>query len=270
MARANYPFATPQDMAKRSDSRRTMTDSGKTDVSVGRDARNLIRSLDRAALATLRSQSGGWPYASLVMVACGHDASPVLLISGLAEHTRNIGTDDRVSLLYDGTIGLADPLTGARVSVQGNAKKTSDAGIADRFLRRHPSAQAYAGFGDFSFWRVEIESAHLVAGFGRIHWIGAEAIRFDTTGCEALATAEDDILNHMNEDHSDAVALFAQSLAGRRQGEWQMTGIDPEGCDLRLDGESVRIAFETTIGDPESARRELVRLTRQARQAAAG
>lgn len=242
-----------------------MSTDTRDDLSPGATSRQLVRTADRAVLATLRHTADGWPYASLVLVACDHDASPILLISGLADHTRNILADERVSLLYDGTGGLADPLAGARVSLQGRARRTEDERHARRYLRRHPSAEGYAGFGDFSFWRVAIESAHLVAGFGRIHWVDRDDIRFETAGLEALAEAEEDIVAHMNQDHADAVALYARFLLGRRDGPWRMTGIDPEGCDLRLDGETGRVAFASTVGDAGAARQELVRLTRLAR-----
>ena len=247
-----------------------MNMSTREDPSPGTASRQLVRAADRATLATLRATAHGWPYASLVLVTCDHDASPILLISALADHTRNIIADERVSLLYDGTVGLADPLTGARVSLQGRVHKTDDGRHARRYLRRHPSAEAYAGFGDFSFWRVSVDSAHLVAGFGRIHWIDRSEIRFETAGHEALAEAEEDIVTHMNADHADAVALYARALLGRRDGPWRMTGIDPEGCDLRLDGETGRVAFDSAVNDAGAARRELIRLTRLARDQEGG
>lgn len=243
-----------------------MNMGGQVDAGPGLASRQLVRAADRAALATSLPADAGWPYASLVLVACDHDASPILLISELAEHTRNILADDRVSLLYDGTAGLAEPLTGARVSLQGRARKTEDERHARRFLRRHPGAAGYAGFGDFSFWRISIGRAHLVAGFGRIHWIDRDDIRFDMSDHGALAEAEEAIIAHMNNDHADAVSRYARALLGRRDGPWRMTGIDPEGCDLRLEGETARVAFDAAVADPEMARQELVRLARLARE----
>ncbi|HUN51591.1 MAG TPA: pyridoxamine 5'-phosphate oxidase family protein, partial [Candidatus Sulfotelmatobacter sp.] len=133
-------------------------------------ARRLIRSQNTATLATNLAAGDGWPYASLVLTACDHDGSPLLLISGLAEHTKNITADPRVSLLFDGTAGLADRLTGARATVLGRAERSQEPHHRERFLARHPSAAMYAGFGDFAFYRVSIARTHLVAGFGRIHW----------------------------------------------------------------------------------------------------
>lgn len=138
--------------------------------------RRIIRAASRATLATTANKGKGgvggpWPYASLVLTACDHDGSPLLLISDLADHTRNLRADPRVSLLYDETAGLDDPLTGARLTLQGEAEQIEDGGLMDIYLARHPSAKTYAEFTDFHLFRVRPLRAHLVAGFGRIHWI---------------------------------------------------------------------------------------------------
>jgi putative heme iron utilization protein len=228
----------------------------------GADARRLMRSLDRATLAT---SLAGWPYASLVLVALDHDASPLLLISALAQHTQNLKAENRVSLLFDGTGGLDDPLTGPRVTVLGTAQRDDAPRLKERFVARHPSAELYAGFADFALWRVAVERAHLVAGFGRIHWIGAAELLFDASGAAALAAAERDVVKHMNDDHADAVGLYATKLLGRSGEGWRMTGVDPEGVDLRRGGAIARLDFANPINDAEGARTELVRRVREAR-----
>src|SRR3954451_17231030 len=134
-------------------------------------ARALLRSRDRATLAT---SLAGAPYASLVLAATAADGAPLLLISDLAQHTINIAGDDRMALLFDGTGDLDEPLTGPRVTVLGRAERNTDDALRARYLARHPSAALYAGFADFHLYRVAVERAHLVAGFGRIHWIAAE------------------------------------------------------------------------------------------------
>ena len=93
-----------------------------------RIARNLLRRLDRASLASALPGDEGtaWPYASLVLVAVDHDLAPILLLSDLAEHAKAIAADSRVSLLFDGTAGLEQPLTGPRVSLLGRAARTGD------------------------------------------------------------------------------------------------------------------------------------------------
>jgi putative heme iron utilization protein len=236
---------------------------------MSRAVRDLVRGLDRAALATALPVGGAaWPYASLVLAAVDHDLSPILLLSDLAEHTKAIAGDDRVSLLFDGTHGLDQPLTGPRVTLVGRAVRTDDPRLGRRFLARHPDAEIYAGFRDFRFYRVAVERAHLVAGFGKISWMSAEELKAVPAG--GLAESEAGIVAHMNEDHADALQLYAGKLLGLPGHDWRMTGIDPEGIDLRRGGRVARLAFDVPLGAASEARKVLVGLVTKARGADAG
>lgn len=242
-----------------------MTDPAPTPDEALARARHFVRSKDKAVLATLARAGlpeAGGPYASLVQVAFDHDGAPLLLISTLADHTKNLHADSRVSLLFDGTAGLAEPLTGARVSLQGIAAPTTDKRHAARYLARFPGAATYAGFKDFAFWRVSPGRAHQIAGFGRICWFAP----FACDSHVSLAESESEIVAHMNQDHADALALYAK-LAGEAGGTWTMTGVDPEGADIRdhPTGRSARIRFDKTATDAQTARVELVRLVKRAR-----
>ena len=237
---------------------------------ISREVRHLVRRLDRAALATALpsgpgAAEGTWPYASLVLVAVDHDLSPILLISDLAEHARAIASDERVSLLFDGTGGLAQPLTGARATLLGRARRDDDPRLAGRFVARHPDAAMYAGFRDFHVYRVTLERAHLVAGFGKIHWLSSAQLV--APAAPGLAEAEADIVAHMNDDHADAVQLYARNLLGLAGDGWRMTGIDPEGLDLRRGGEVARLAFDAPLAAAGEARKVLVALVAKARGA---
>jgi heme iron utilization protein len=233
-------------------------------------AQDLMRRLDRVSLATSLPGDGlPWPYASLGLAAVDHDLSPILLMSSMAVHGKAIAADPRVCLLFDGTGGLDQPLTGPRLSVFGQAEKTQEPRLRERFLARHPDAKMYADFRDFSFYRIAIERAHFVAGFGRIDAIEGAALRIDPSPWRALVERETDIVAHMNEDHADAVGLYATGLLGLVPGDWRMTGIDAFGCDLRCRGHVARLAFDTPVVDAESARRALVDLVRRARAKAA-
>ncbi|KAF0105009.1 MAG: hypothetical protein FD144_918 [Rhodospirillaceae bacterium] len=229
-----------------------------------RTVRGLLRALDRASLATiLPAEPANWPYASLVLVAVDHDLSPILLMSDMAEHTRAIKADDRVSLLFDGTGGLDQPLTGPRATVLGRAERTADERLKARFLARHPDAALYAGFRDFGFYRVAVERAHLVGGFGKIRWIdGAELAPPQAAG---LGEAEAGIVEHMNADHAEAVQLYAAKLIGLAGDGWRMTGIDSEGIDLRRAGKVARLAFDVPLQAAGEARKALVALVAKAR-----
>jgi putative heme iron utilization protein len=231
-----------------------------------RVARNLLRRLDRASLASALPGGEGpaWPYASLVLVAVDHDLAPMLLLSDLAEHARAIAADSRVSLLFDGTAGLDQPLTGPRVSLLGRAAKTSDERLKRRFLSRHPDAEMYAGFKDFNFYRVAPERAHLVGGFGKIRWLTMSELQPEASPA-ALAESEPAIVEHMNADHADAVQLYAGKLLGLPGGGWKMTGIDAEGVDLRAGGKVARLAFDQPIATAGEARKALIALVGKAR-----
>ena len=231
------------------------------------DARALMRATDTATLATAGREPAGWPYASLVLVALDHDAAPILLLSDLAEHSKNAAGDERVSLLFDGTAGLAERLTGPRLSVQGRIAKSAEPRHRARFLARHPTAAQDAGFGDFHVYHIAVEGAHLVAGFGSIHAIAAADLIYDAPA--ALAAAEPDILAHMNDDHADAVALYANALCGIAGDGATLVGVDPEGCDLRVGARLARLAFDEPICDAQGARAALIALVRRARARAA-
>ncbi len=143
--------------------------------------RALLRDAGQAALATALVRDGsGWPYVSLVLVCVDPNHSPVLLLSDLADHAKNLKADPRAALLFEDT-GIrqseSDPLALPRVTLLGQVSVVEEGDECDRlksrFLARHPSARTYAGFGDFKLYRMSVERAHLVAGFGQVHWLSA-------------------------------------------------------------------------------------------------
>ncbi len=212
---------------------------------LGREVRRLARAAHRAALASAFAEGG--PYASLALLAWDFDGSPLLLLSDLAEHSRNLARDPRLALLIDGTRGLEDPLTGPRASLIGRAAAIQDGRLLARFLARHPSSEAYAGFGDFKLYRVALERAHFVAGFGRIRWVEKEQLVL-AGDFSALAKAEAVILAAMNDERLGEI----ERMLGRGSG-WRMTGLDPEGADFRRAGERARVDFARPVWDSEAA-----------------
>lgn len=225
-------------------------------------SRRLVRSSLKAALATLED---GHPYASLVLAATEPDGAPILLISRLAVHTRNLEKDARATLLFDGTSDDADPLSGARVTLRGEFKKINNDSALRRFVARHPAAEGYASFPDFAIYRMQISNAHFIGGFGRIVDVAGGELLTALDGAQSLIDAEPEILAHMNTDHADAVALYARRLAQVPGDDWRMTGIDPDGLDLVRGAQGVRIWFETPIRTPGEARRMLAELAAKAR-----
>src|SRR6201989_1138219 len=135
------------------------------DFNPSRLAKSLLRRSRQGALATLMAGTGD-PYCSLVNVASAPDGAPILLISRLAVHTKNLLADPRVSLMLDER-APGDPLEGARIMLSGRAEEADDAGrvaLRQRYLNAHPSAETFVDFKDFSFFRITPTGTHLVAG----------------------------------------------------------------------------------------------------------
>ncbi|RYX98967.1 MAG: DUF2470 domain-containing protein [Bradyrhizobiaceae bacterium] len=232
-----------------------------------RVTRSLLRRSRQGALATLAVDSRA-PYCSLVNVASHPDGSPILLISRLALHTKNILGDPRVSLMLDER-GPGDPLEGARIMLGGIAEEAGETEhelLRRRYLSVHPAAEAFVDFKDFSFFRVRPSSLHLVAGFGRIIDLAPERYLTDLKGAESLLGAEADAVDHMNADHGDALNLYATKLLGAEVGDWRCTGCDPDGLDLQ-DGTAkvLRLEFPRRIVTPMDLRKVLRELAEQAR-----
>ena len=208
-------------------------------------AKKLLREARSGALATLMQDSGD-PYCSLVNVATTVGGAPVLLLSKLAMHTKNILSDARVSLMLDER-KEGDPLEGARVMLMGRCVKDNDAATPIAYLRRHPDAEMYANFSDFAFYRMEVGGAHLVAGFGRIVDLKPQDVLTDVVDAKALVEAEADAIAHMNTDHADACRLYATRLLGAGDGDWRCVGIDPEGIELQNGRMALRLPFPRRI-----------------------
>ncbi len=238
-----------------------------TDFDPSRVTRSLLRRSRQGALATLTVDRGA-PYCSLVNVASHPDGTPILLISRLALHTRNLLADPRVSLMLDER-APGDPLEGARIMLGGIAEEANEADRAllrRRYLGVHPTAQVFVDFKDFSFFRIRPASLHLVAGFGRIIDLAPEQYLTDLSGAESVLEAEEGAVDHMNADHRDALNLYATKLLGAEAGDWRCTGCDPDGLDLH-NGTTIalRLDFPGRIVTPLDLRNVLRELAEQAR-----
>ena len=228
-------------------------------------AKSLLRRSRQGALATLMPGSGD-PYCSLVNLASHPDGSPILLISRLAVHTKNILADSRVSLMLDER-AAGDPLEGARIMLSGRAEEAADDKnlLQQRYLNAHPSAEAFVSFKDFSFFRIRPTGTHLVAGFGRIVDLKPEQFLTDLAGAEDLLAAEESAVEHMNADHRDAMGLYATKLLGAAAGDWRCTGCDPEGLDMQDGQIALRLDFPDRVMNGTALRKMLVRLVGEAR-----
>jgi putative heme iron utilization protein len=226
-------------------------------------AKKLLREGRSGALATLMTGSGD-PYCSLVNVATEPSGAPLLLLSTLALHTKNLLADARCSLMLDERKD-GDPLEGARVMLMGTAAATADAAARAAYLRRHPEAEMFAGFGDFAFYRMEVARAHLVAGFGRIVDLKPTDVLTDIADAQALVAAEAEAIEYMNADHAAACRLYVTKLLGARDGDWRCVGVDPEGIELQSGRTALRLAFPQRVTAPGPLRAVLKQLAAKAR-----
>jgi hypothetical protein len=188
------------------------------------------------------------------------DGTLAILISKLSEHTRHLAADPRCSVLLAGTAETDNPQTTPRVTVVGTAETVDDPAVKDRFLAVHPYASLYAGFGDFSFWRIRPSGFRLVGGFGRAFRLKPDEVAPDAEAMAAIAVAEAGILEHCNRDHAEALAVIAGS-----PGDWRMVGVDVDGFDLALGEKVVRVAWSGPVKDAGEVRTELVRMVKEGR-----
>jgi hypothetical protein len=233
-------------------------------------AKALLRATRAGALATI-DRNTGHPFASLVNVATDIAGSPLILVSRLSTHTANLEVDGRASLLLAAS-GKGDPLAHPRLTLLGTfmpiARDADDEPrVRRRFLARHPKSELYAGFGDFSFWRLAAVSAHLNGGFARAADLKAADVLTDISDAENLVDAETSAVAHMNDDHVEALRLYATKLLGAEDGAWRLTGLDPDGLDLARGDATLRLPFPERVINAEQLRKVVVALAAKARVA---
>ena len=234
----------------------------------GFEARRLLRGASHCVLATQRD---GQPFAALVAPAFTPGLAALLLLSSLSEHTRELMLEPRCALIAIGPPEGPNPQTASRVTLTGLAAPVPPeevAGLKARYLARRPYAALYADFEDFALWRVSPGGGQYVGGFARAHRLRIGQILPDAGAVAALAAAEAEILEHMNEDHAEALAAIARALGGQgTDGPWRMVGLDPDGADLASGEEVLRLHFSAPAATVEAVRTELVAAAQAARAA---
>jgi hypothetical protein len=226
-----------------------------------REARELVRAHRSGVLSTHSLKFPGYPYGSALPHVADAAGRPVVLISHLAEHTRNIEADPRVSYIVceSGPDLQAQP----RVTLLGQARASDDPALAARYLRFYPDHQGYLEIGGFRFYVVEPEQVRYIQGFGGLHWIAGSTYADVPSG---LAGAEEDILAHMNQDHRDALRDYCRHVHAVECAAPAMVGIDCDGLDVRADDALLRFVFDQPVASPGAVRNALVALAQRARQ----
>ncbi|MEM0943480.1 MAG: DUF2470 domain-containing protein [Pseudomonadota bacterium] len=234
------------------------------DDDVRRQAKTFLRTARYGALATL-DPATGIPMASRVSLASASDGSPIFLISQLSGHFGALEADPRASLLI-GEPGKGDPLAHPRITVYGRAVRISGeerALVRGRFLSRHPKAALYADFGDFAFWQLNPEGASFNGGFGKAYTLESKDLISATD--PGLVEMEAGAVAHMNEDHLDAIALYATALLGRPEASWRLACLDLEGFDLIAGDEVARLWLDPPMTSADDLRPRMVALAKRAR-----
>ena len=227
----------------------------------GAEARRFTRGQHSGVLSTISKRIEGFPFGSVAPFILDHAGRPVILISTLAEHTKNIDADPRVSLIVQPY--SPDMQVTGRVTLLGRAERLADKSeLGPRYLRFHPQAADYFAMHDFSFYRIEPVRLRWIGGFGRIHWVEpADYLAAPGT----LAEQEAGILEHMNADHAENLRAYCRHVHGLEPTGADMIGIDPDGFDVRADGQRLRFDFDAPVSDAQGARAALVDLARAAR-----
>jgi putative heme iron utilization protein len=241
----------------------------ETDAEAIRLARTLIRRARYGALAVLDPADGA-PLASRVATATDLDGTPIILVSALSAHTAALLADSRCSLLV-GEPGKGDPLAHPRITLSCTAVRLErgtpeQARIERRYLNRQPKAKLYAGFPDFSFFRLEPRKASLNGGFGKAYLLDRADLVVEGAATEELAEREQGAIDHMNADHLDAVAVYARQFAKASGDGWIITGFDSEGIDIASGDEAQRVFFPEPLASAADLRKVLVELARSGRE----
>jgi putative heme iron utilization protein len=231
-------------------------------------ARTLVAQISTGTLCTLAVEPEGYPYGSFVTVAFD-DADPIFLISGLAEHTKNLERDPRASLLVaEG--GSADPLASGRVTMLGPCTRVGEDGGRARaaFFAAHPNATYYADFRDFAFWKLHVDHVRYIGGYGRMSWISPADWR--SAEPDPLAPSAADIIAHMNADHADALLVCCKAFShGPEITSAKMTGVDRYGFEMAAITSNgprpLRLAFANPVSTPNEVRATLIALVKDAR-----
>jgi len=226
------------------------------------DARKFLYATHSGVLSTISARLDGYPFGSIAPFVLDHDGNPLVLISTIAEHTKNIQADPRVSLIaFDPA--SQDMQAGARLTLVGDAAiAPKNNSLRARYLRYFPQAESYFDMHDFQFYHIAVKQARYIGGFGKIHWIPGQELR---PPANHLAEQEAAILDHMNADHTENLRAYCHHVHGEDVETVAMTGIDTDGFDVTADGCLLRFSFETPVTNAQEARVALVALAKECR-----
>jgi len=215
-------------------------------MNTGFEARKVVRACRSGALAT-RDRDANTPYVSFCACAFDFIGQPIFLFSDLADHTQNIKKDSRVSFLCEQASMRSNPQSGPRVTLVGEIEEIENEDLRALYLQIHPSAKMYAEFGDFNFYRLNVEKAHYVGGFGRAVWIEGAPYLGDSAAFLNFSRNQSQIITHLNADFPEFARICATKLLKQRGKNWKVLRVDSDGVDLRLVSKTLRYPFENEL-----------------------
>ena len=241
----------------------------------GKAVRALLEAERNGMLCTLSKKFEGWPFGSIAPYAMSASGEPLLLISDIAEHTRNLKADARASLLIQSTASLDDPQAGARATMMGYVFPVTRPYLDDagrRYLQQFPNSASYFDAHDFSLYQIKVSQVRFIGGFGEIYWLdGTEVIdKAAGSALDPMAQHIEGICSHMNEDHHDAMIAYAAAFAGITAESAEMIHVDGEGFDMvAISGglhKHIRLDFPEPVATTDEVRAAMVAMVRRARE----
>ena len=250
-------------------------------MNLAAEARQFLRSTRSGVLSSFSAKFSGYPFGSVMPFVLDHNCQPIVLISSIAEHTKNIITNPKVSLLVfqSNNLKSAEDLhANGRLTLIGEAVQIDkdDADLIARYCRYFPESIGYLAMHDFQFYRINIHQARYIAGFGKMGWLvgkelaGEEIV--DLKSIEKTATIaqlETSMIEHMNADHADSLLAYCQHFHSVKPSRVSIIGVDSDGFDIEAiindDTKVLRFTFESPIFDANSARMAFVELSKAAR-----
>ena len=233
-------------------------------------AQTLVSKMTTATLCTMSIEPVGYPYGSFVTYAI-YNGNPIFLISGLAEHTKNLDKDSKASLLV-AEAGEGNPLALGRVTLMGDCKRLPEDhrdNVREIFLSKNPDAKFYIDFKDFFFYMLEVSEVRYIGGFGRMSWVTDK--QWFQAEPDPMVPYANDIIEHMNDDHADSMVLYCKAMSKATDtSSAVMTQIDRYGFEMSANTSEgprpIRLAFNNEVSNADEARKELVSLVKKARK----
>jgi heme iron utilization protein len=238
-------------------------------MSLAIEAKQFLRSTRSGVLSSFSAKFEGYPFGSVMPFVLGHDCQPIVLISSIAEHTKNIIANPKVSLLV--FAGAEDLHANGRLTLIGEAEQLdkNDADLMARYCRYFPESTGYLAMHDFQFYRIHIAQARYIAGFGKMSWIAGEEIVDVNQSVNTIAQLETSMIEHMNADHIESMQLYCQHFHQVKPETVHLVGVDSDGFDMEAvikdDIKMLRVNFESPIVDANSARAAFAALAKTAR-----